>query len=516
MLKKGIILLLFLYAVPLFSQQTVEDILTQEPVVVSKFSLKKIEENQVLLRTEFADYKILNKEDIDLFNGKVITGVSVIYTRFAASEVFSQIDLNRKRLNELKILAPALFSNDVISWNLLEQIDCNSAEQGKRMLHGFVITYRPESSPELAQKEIEFLTKTFYVPEFKGKDSLNQQRKNPEIIENAQELIQHIVDKAPCCYTDSVTRIVSFRLDKKGKTSDVKILDKNTYPCDAELIATVQKTPAWNLGIRQSYEADKYFEIPFSFNCKAANPITVNGFYANDPADRIVFKSATKTKKIIEENLNPDIKLEDTSLLQILKKHSSFKNITIVCDLTGSMAKYTAQFLLWLKESGNTEDVHRIIFFNDGDNKPDKKKVIGAVGGIYHVPQGSSFSDVFDWAVSTMEKGHGGDVPENNIEAILEAQRTHQADSVLMICDNFAIPRDMYLIPEVKIPIHLIVCGTEGGINTAYLDMVRATKGTLYTVEKDFKHLYTIKDDEEFAIEKHRYKFNGVRFMRVK
>ena len=109
------------------------------------------------------------------------------------------------------------------------------------------------------------------------------------------------------------------------------------------------------------------------------------------------------------------------------------------------------------------------MFFNDGNNKPDHTKVTGSVGGNYYIKTNSK-AELFKTMNTSMMNGGGGDGPENNIEAVIEGLKmNNKLKAVIMIADNYATPRDLELLNQVKVPIRLIVCGTYNGINTAYL-----------------------------------------------
>lgn len=114
----------------------------------------------------------------------------------------------------------------------------------------------------------------------------------------------------------------------------------------------------------------------------------------------------------------------DSMLFKIFKRNNHWKNKQIVCDVTGSMSPYTSQLMLWLKLNENRKDVKEVTFFNDGDNMPDHKKVIGKVGGIYSESE-IEFDKISSTLFKAMINGYGGDGPENNIEASLEVLKNN-------------------------------------------------------------------------------------------
>ena len=69
---------------------------------------------------------------------------------------------------------------------------------------------------------------------------------------------------------------------------------------------------------------------------------------------------------------------------------------------------------------------------------PDKDKKRGSTGGIYY-KSCNSYAEVETLLKTTMLKGAGGDNAENNIEALLKAEKVFPATQFqVMIADNWA------------------------------------------------------------------------------
>lgn len=489
-----------------------EEILSQQALPVTKFNVNKLEEYQLALRTDFAAYTILNPDDARILEDKVIYGVSLFYTRYASVEGFNQHDLNRNRLQELAAMFPKAFE-ETVNWTLVEHIDCSNREQGQKKFHGFLITYRPHPDSILMRKEIDMIRKQVIGETVILKDTLNNDRKPPKTIENSYDLLQMITNKADCCYSDSVTKFVNFRLDYVGYPKEVKILNTDYSACDKKLIETIKNLPQWNLGIRQGYEAEKYFEIPMFFDCDA-DEVQIKNFFANDPADRIELAKLDTRREDIKREVVRDT-FEDHTIFNVFKRNPSWVNMTVVCDITGSMAKYTSQFLYWLRNNVDNGKVRRVVFFNDGDQKENKDKVVGFTKGIY-IANADSFERVFETCIEAMERGQGGDIPENDIEALIEStRRFSDVDTLVLIADNFATPRDLTILGDVKVPVRVILCGNENGTNTTYLDLAKTTNGSFHTAKDDFFNLPNIELGHKIKIYNKRYKFNGAKFVRT-
>lgn len=192
----------------------------------------------------------------------------------------------------------------------------------------------------------------------------------------------------------------------------------------------------------------------------------------------------------------------DSTVLNTFQRNQQWKKMLVVTDLTGSMSPYTAQLLLWYKLAQNTGRVQYLVFFNDGDHKSDKEKVLGNTGGIYGQSAGS-FDEIAALANKVTSKGSGGDDPENNVEALLFGiEQCGDCEEVIMIADNWATPRDLILLKKINKPVRVILCGTEEGINPNYLNIARQTQGSVHTIEEDIYNLLEMNEGQELKIGK--------------
>lgn len=205
----------------------------------------------------------------------------------------------------------------------------------------------------------------------------------------------------------------------------------------------------------------------------------------------------------------------DSTILKIMERKEAWKDMLVVADLTGSMSPYIAQLLLWMKLTMDDSKVRHMVFFNDGDRLPDDQKEIGRTGGIYGTLV-DSLEQVLELAEQTMMNGYGGDAPENNIEALLYGMdKWSNHKEVVMIADNFATPRDMELLTEVKVPVRVVLCGTFAGINPAYLQIARETGGSLHTMEEDIEDLMSMKEGSKVTIGKQTFLIQKGRFLLI-
>ncbi len=232
---------------------------------------------------------------------------------------------------------------------------------------------------------------------------------------------------------------------------------------------------------------------------------------------------ATKTTAIAESKSIKEIMLgkanfEDSTVYKALKRNK-WKKSLVVSDLTGNMSPYSGQLLLWYRQNHDEKDkvIKEFVFFNDGDTKPQKEKGLGHAGGIYHTPA-VDVNKVLDLALQTMSKGNGGDSPENNIEALMTGiTKCPDCENVIMIADNWADVRDIALLSQIRKPIKILVCGAKNGsINTEYLQIARATKGSIHTIDKDIYDLNKIAEGQSIKIGKHIFKLQNGTFVQVR
>ncbi|MEQ8339036.1 MAG: hypothetical protein RIA62_16870, partial [Cyclobacteriaceae bacterium] len=170
---------------------------------------------------------------------------------------------------------------------------------------------------------------------------------------------------------------------------------------------------------------------------------------------------------------------------------------------TGSMYPYTSDLLKWIRLNPNEAKTY--VFFNDGDDKPTQHKVIGKTGGIYHI-QSSSYLDVKEMLFQSMRKGGGGDLYENNFEALLYGVNlTGNTTGAIMIADNHSFPRDHELLKGYSGNLKIILCGTERGVNTNYLNLAYHYGFSIHTLTSDLSNLQNLKPGQSIKIDQTSY-----------
>ncbi len=225
--------------------------------------------------------------------------------------------------------------------------------------------------------------------------------------------------------------------------------------------------------------------VPFEFSSEAASKVK------NPKPIREIYSISE-----IENVLRGKLVLKDSSIFKILSRHPEWKNSLIVMDWTASMYEYGAQLLLWhrLNLESNISQVSHFVFFNDGNMKPFGHKKIGTTGGIYKATT-NRIEDVIRIMNKTMSNGTGGEIEENDLEAVLLGiTKLKNFEEVILIADNSGV-RDMALLPKINRPIRVIICDPyEQKVNPEYIKIAFETGGSLHTLQDDITQLSQISE----------------------
>lgn len=208
----------------------------------------------------------------------------------------------------------------------------------------------------------------------------------------------------------------------------------------------------------------------------------------------------------------------DSTVMQVLERNmTKWKKSAIITDVTGSMYPYVLQLQVWMRLNYYNTDCRHFVFFNDGDMKIDRLKRIGKVGGIYPV-HAANYTAMELTCKKAMKNGGGSDAQENDLEAILEAQKQYpDRSSFILIADNYAPVRDMALLKKIKKPVHVILCGTQSGyINVEYLEIAHQTGGSVHTIERDIENLAEMSEGAKIEIGGITYQIQRGKFVIVR
>ncbi|MCU0430675.1 MAG: hypothetical protein MUF42_11990 [Cytophagaceae bacterium] len=172
--------------------------------------------------------------------------------------------------------------------------------------------------------------------------------------------------------------------------------------------------------------------------------------------------------------------LEDSLVWNSLEKLQLERALAVI-DWTSSMYPYGAQVLRWQQQQQGKSTIQGYVLFNDGNGKPDVQKRIGGTGGVYFC-HGDSVRKVQNLMSFVAFRGNGGDVQENNLEAVWKGIRVCKGwKEIVMVADNAAAIRDLPLLAKIKFPVHSIVCGVSAdfALHPHYLQVAMETGGSI-------------------------------------
>ncbi|GAB1447333.1 hypothetical protein MASR2M44_03260 [Bacteroidota bacterium] len=238
----------------------------------------------------------------------------------------------------------------------------------------------------------------------------------------------------------------------------------------------------------------------------------LEGAYAHyDKKGVVTYESPTKETTLkFDKFLTGEYKIRDSTIFYVFKRNPHWKKVMMVVDMTGSMFPYIGQMLVWFKATYEEGKIKYYVLFNDGDNIPDEKKVIGRTGGV-HPFEAKDYKKLKKDIEDVRKMGEGGDDPENDLEAINSAMIAYRDYGDLVLLADDSPIRDMSLLKRIRKPVHVVLCGTKKGINDQYLKLAYATKGTIHTTHTDID-MKKIKDGDEIIVEKDIFKFKNGQF----
>ena len=180
--------------------------------------------------------------------------------------------------------------------------------------------------------------------------------------------------------------------------------------------------------------------------------------------------------------------LADSTVRRAMDRHPEWRDVLLVADWTSSMYAYGADVLRWQEAHRNV--LKYLVLFNDGDDfiRPaGSPKNVGATGGFYAV-RPTSLAAVLALMDSVILRGDGGDFPENDLEALRWADKLYggECGAVVLIADNESDVRDLALLPEIKRPVHVILCSPERKPpHPHYLTIAWRTGGSITTLSDE-------------------------------
>lgn len=525
----------------IFAQSSIAEIANIQPVKVSSYQLPPLAD-YAILKFAFGRSSLLNAEKAKWLQPKVITKIEMVWS-FNHHSSFNQKKLNLARLQELQVHLPQVFENEMIEWVMIAVDKHSSVQEASKLPHGFVVHYRPIPTKNRTESEIRLInswlddtapaSETEVVFDPIETSHVETPSKLPEKAENYCELLrqENVPDSLPkfpggCKALRALikTAVESVGVTEKMKAgtrySGIEISFPTTskykttyYNFDPTLNTTLIHNELRELeNVKPKPDAEQGYVI------HASLIITITKKEIRCKVGRIELRARYGDFSGAILSATPVLGAylrDEPAVINFFKRHKDLGKMAIVCDVTGSMYPYTTQVLQWHKlyKASHSENMV-YCFFNDGDNKHYSEKKIGSTGGVYMASIGS-YDELQKLMFTAMRNGAGGDAPENNFEATLKAINScKDCEDVIMIADNWAVPRDVSLLQDIDKPIKFIMCGAGGGINPQYLDLARRNGGSIHTVESDISHLAEIAEGMHISIDGVNYQLVEGKFVR--
>ncbi len=182
---------------------------------------------------------------------------------------------------------------------------------------------------------------------------------------------------------------------------------------------------------------------------------------------------------------------EDSTTYQLLnRKMRAWSNSVIVSDFTTSMYPYSTQIFAWLKKNARNPNIKGTVFFTDCDSLDNQTQPRGMSGQMFVTKEINPNIVLPIMLNATRNTQNNRDAEENDLEALLYAQKSFpDSKHLILIADNDAPPKDMYLLSQIKKPVHVVLCGTTRdsaqAFHPAYFEIAQKTNGSLHTLEDD-------------------------------
>jgi hypothetical protein len=442
-----------------FCQNIISSVIKHNEILTPYYELKAAGGKVLYLPMDYSrsTFSYNQKDAIKGLQDAIIVRIDLVYTDYPAKTDFSP--LTKKRLEALQKELPQVFLDKNIEFRKIRQTIATSRESAAGLPHGFYIYFRPMPTKSSGKEEVKKL-----------KSSL------------------------------AVTSLITSLED----TTDITWCSQSTFSADTNasslpVLPDGYKRTISKMSIKEAISRELISKEDEKTFRELGDPL----FYIEDKRE----EGCDGEDYFLYE-------MVDSTVTRVLKRQN-WKHSFIIADVTGSMYPYIGQLLKWLQLNLTDKQKRHFVFFNDGDNKDDDKKIIGKTGGLYPVFT-NQYDEVERTIIKAMENGGGGDAPENNMEALLESDSICKScDSIVMIADNWAPIKDIALLASYRKPVKIVLCGVFNKINKDYLKLARDTKGSIHLMEEDIYTLSELKEGETIKIHGVTYKLIEGNFIDV-
>lgn len=524
--------LLSLHTVSAQNSAIIEQILKQKRTEIDQVNLTP-SNSVTLVPSAFAVNDLAFKKSVEELKELTIIKVYYVYTKYRKSASFNQLDLDRKRFNQLNSAFPEIIGDRTIEWELVEQTGCDSPEMGTSFFHGFVFIHRSIRTREQYLEEItrleEYLknpTDIFLQPKL---DILEEQLHSS----NSTTTETTSIPDQDARYAAGSDAMLAFlkkelrtdeialkrddqwvkthlNIDENGVISNLKFLDEQPERVRNAVESAIYAMPNWEPAYRDSVPvaSELDLEVRVSYSRNVNGMYLINGDRPTLEGTKLLEKPEDLTDSF--DGATPQqIFIRQAPVYKGLEIMDRSERCALVMDVTGSMTENVASMKRWITSNQDSLGLTSFTFFNDGDDKPTKKKKIGETGGIYTTIHLSNLDAL---VTETMRRGSGGERPESDIEAILHTQlKDTFCDAILLIGDNYSEVRDIELLPKVTKRVNVLMCSIKGALRPEYLLIVKNTGGYLiYNGERI--ELKNLQRGKILSVGNFQYDYNGKEF----
>lgn len=225
-------------------------------------------------------------------------------------------------------------------------------------------------------------------------------------------------------------------------------------------------------------------------------------------------RQALSLKQALERQLKAEEEQAKNGVLTRVLTRNKWDDKLIVCDLTGSMHPYGAQLLYWFKLYGMKEPNVQVVLFND-----ETPAAFGHTNNWYYAAP-KTYDSLAARIVQVHSTGckHGcGYCEENDIEALYMAQKIAKKPfrEIILVADNNSPVYDMKELEKLKLPVHVVLCGSGGYAAPDYLRIAWKTKGSVHTIEEDIVKIAKLLDGQEITVDGKTYRLMKGEFIPV-
>lgn len=385
----------------------------------------------------------------------------------------------------------------------------------RKKLEGFSPEKSPEDWKKMKRKLLISKTLRFLYPTF-GLLLLS--------------LVYVVVSETSIVELYLINKPLSLELTQPEPEETIKVTAKNlksaaetTKGNIEEPISKLNESPVFPELYNETQDFNEQIETEVKLNKITNKRLVFKDNLADDLAEkeiRFLSASAISMSDKISRVRELGKTYELTSYDALDRNIDKWKNVVIVCDITSTMFPYTTQVFDWMNENTENTSIKGIVFFTDCDSlgRQTRGRLPGKMFTVRKKDELVLWDTMFA-AINNTENNK--DKPENNIEALLYAQKHFpEAEEFVMIADNSTQVKDMKQLSKVKKKVHIILCGETYEKNVAfqsdYVQIAKKTKGSIHTLEDDIENITKVKEMSVVRVGNIYFRFHKGKFHTTK